>query len=102
MPFHYTFQVQFTKRSEVGKDSQQRLKRGWLRREGMDDGGAVDGGHRGEAFRQQINKINRTIKEGLQDETLLPFYAIAAVGKHGNKRHGLRIEKTKIVFGPIK
>lgn len=55
-----------------------------------------------EALRQQISKINRTIKEGLQDETLLPFYAIAAVGKHGSKRHGVRIGKTKIIFGQIR
>jgi CRISPR-associated protein (TIGR02584 family) len=55
-----------------------------------------------EALRQQISKINRTIKEGLQDETLLPFYAIAAVGKHGSKRHGVRIGKKKIVFGQIR
>jgi len=52
-----------------------------------------------EALRQQISKINRTIKEGLQDETILPFYAIAAVGKHGSKRHGVRIGKTKIFLG---
>jgi CRISPR-associated protein (TIGR02584 family) len=51
-----------------------------------------------EALRQQISKINRTIKEGLQNETLLPFYAIAAIGKHGNKRHGVRIGKTKIAL----
>ncbi|MBM4330699.1 MAG: hypothetical protein FJ117_05625 [Deltaproteobacteria bacterium] len=51
-----------------------------------------------EAFRQQISKINRTLKEGLQDETLLPFYMITAVGKYGNKRHGIRAEKRKIFF----
>jgi hypothetical protein len=56
----------------------------------------VDGGHRGEAFRQQINKINRTLKEGLEGETLLPFYMVAAVGKYGSKRHGVRIEKINI------
>lgn len=49
-----------------------------------------------EAFRQQISKINRTLKEGLQDETLLPFYVITSVGKYGNKRHGVRVEKRKI------
>lgn len=49
-------------------------------------------------LRQQISKINRTLREGLEDATLLPFYAVAAVGKHGSKRHGVRIEKHKIEF----
>jgi CRISPR-associated protein Csx14 len=49
-----------------------------------------------EAFRQQISKINRTLKEGLEDETLFPFYIITAVGKYGNKRHGVRVERRKI------
>ncbi len=49
-----------------------------------------------EAFRQQISKINRTLKEGLADETLWPFYTITAVGKYGGKRHGVRVEKKKI------
>jgi hypothetical protein len=52
-----------------------------------------------EAFRQQISKINRTLKEGLEDETLLPFYVITAVGKYGSKRHGVRVEKAKIAIG---
>lgn len=50
------------------------------------------------AFRQQISKINRTLREGLEDETLLPFYLVTAVGKYGGKRHGVRIEKSKILF----
>jgi hypothetical protein len=49
-----------------------------------------------EAFRQQISKINRTLKEGLEDETILPFYIVASVGKYGSKKHGVRIEKRKI------
>ncbi len=52
-----------------------------------------------EALRQQISKINRTLKEGLEEATLLSFYAVAAVGKHGSKRHGVRIEKGKIIIG---
>jgi CRISPR-associated protein (TIGR02584 family) len=51
-----------------------------------------------EAFRQQISKINRTLKEGLEDETLLPFYVVTAVGKYGSKRHGVRVEKSKIAL----
>lgn len=53
-----------------------------------------------EAFRQQISKINRTIKEGLNDETLFPFYKINAVGKYGSKRYGIRAEKGKIHMVP--
>ena len=52
-----------------------------------------------EAFRQQISKINRTLKEGLEDETLLPFYVVTAVGKYGSKRHGVRVERGKIKVG---
>lgn len=52
-----------------------------------------------ESLRQQISKINRTLKEGLEDETLLPFCAVAAVGKHGSKRHGVRADKRKIIIG---
>lgn len=51
-----------------------------------------------EALRQQISKINRTLKEELEDETLLPFYAVTAVGKYGSKRHGVKLEKRKIIF----
>ncbi|MGB9698116.1 MAG: CRISPR-associated ring nuclease Csm6 [Thermodesulfobacteriota bacterium] len=54
------------------------------------EGVAVD------AFRQQISKINRTLKEGLNNETLLPFYIITSIGKYGSKRHGVRVEKRKI------
>jgi len=49
-----------------------------------------------DAFRQQISKINRTLKEGLPDETLLPFYIVTSVGKYGSKRYGVRLEKRKI------
>jgi hypothetical protein len=55
-----------------------------------------DEGMEVEAFRQQISKINRTLKEGLEDETLLSFYMVTGVGKYGNRRHGVRVEKRKI------
>jgi hypothetical protein len=45
--------------------------------------------------RQQISKINRSLREGLGEETLLPFYQVTPMGKHGSKRHGVRIEKSK-------
>lgn len=53
-------------------------------------------GLRVEAFRQQISKINRTLKEGLPDETMLPFYTVTSMGKYGSKRYGVRLEKRKI------
>jgi len=52
-----------------------------------------------EALRQHRSKINQTIKEGLQDETLLPFYQITVSGKYGSKRYGVRVEKGKIRMG---
>jgi len=55
-----------------------------------------DQGFEIEALRQNVSKINRTLREGLDDETMFPIYAITAVGKHGSKRHGVRVEKGKI------
>jgi hypothetical protein len=52
-----------------------------------------------EALRQHRSKINQRLKEELGDETLLPFYMISAMGKHGSKRHGVRLEKGKIIIG---
>ncbi len=49
-----------------------------------------------ETLRQHRSKINRVIKEHLRDETLSTFYTIAAIGRHGNKRHGVKVEKGKI------
>jgi len=48
------------------------------------------------AIRQNISKINRTIKEQLKDETVLPYYTITAIKIYGGSRYGVRIEKTKI------
>jgi hypothetical protein len=48
----------------------------------------------------QIHEISRTIKENPEDETLLSLYIVtSAVGKYGSKRHGVRVEKRKIIFG---
>lgn len=47
-------------------------------------------------IRQNISKINRTIKEQLNDETLLPFYSITALKKYAGSRYGVRVEKEKI------
>ncbi len=50
-----------------------------------------------EVVRQNISKINRAIKEELEDEILLPFYIISSVKKYGSTRYGLRLEKEKII-----
>lgn len=47
-------------------------------------------------LRQNISKLNRTIREHLRDETIASFYTINSVGKHGSKRHGIRLEKMKM------
>ncbi len=49
-----------------------------------------------EIIRQNISKINRTIREQLQDETLLPYYCVTALKKYGSSRYGVRAEKGKI------
>ncbi len=61
----------------------------WAKRGGIDQ----------ETLRQNISKINRTLREQLEDETLLPFYIITPVGKHGGKRYGVKLEKGKIRIG---
>lgn len=47
-------------------------------------------------IRQNISKINRTLKEHLRDETLLPYYLITNLKKYGSSRYGVRVEKGKI------
>jgi len=54
------------------------------------------GGIDPDTLRQNISKINKTLRENLQDETLHPYFTITAVGKHGSKRYGVRVEKSKI------
>jgi CRISPR-associated protein Csx14 len=45
---------------------------------------------------QQISKINRTIKDELNDETLQQFYLITSKRKYGGSRYGILAEKGKI------
>jgi len=54
-----------------------------------------------EIIRQNISKINRTIREHLQDEMLLPYYCITALKKYGSSRYGIRAEKGKININPL-
>ncbi len=49
-----------------------------------------------EVLRGNISKINRTIKEQLHDETLLPYYQVATVKRYADSRYGVRVEKGKI------
>ncbi len=55
------------------------------------------GGVDQETIRQNISKINKTLQENLPDKTLHPLFTITAVGKHGSKRYGVRVEKGKII-----
>ena len=47
-------------------------------------------------LRQNISKINRRIKEHLNDEILSSFYTITPVGKYGGKKYGIKVDKKKI------
>ncbi len=47
-------------------------------------------------IRQNISKINRTIKEHIEDETLQPYYLITSIKKYAGSRYGVRVEKGKI------
>lgn len=49
-----------------------------------------------ETIRSNISKINRTIKEQLADEMLLPYYCVTTLKKYGSSRYGVRVEKGKI------
>jgi len=56
------------------------------------------GGIDSDTLRQNISKINTTLKEAIKDETLLPYFVISPIGKHGSKKYGVRVEKGKIVI----
>jgi len=47
-------------------------------------------------IRQNISKINNIIRRYIQDKTLISLYAITAIGKYGDKRYGVRLDKGKI------
>ncbi len=49
-------------------------------------------------LRQNISKINRRIKELLNNEAFSSFYTITPVGKYGGKKYGIKVEKRKIVI----
>jgi CRISPR-associated protein (TIGR02584 family) len=66
----------------------EEFRRHWDKKGGIDS----------DTLRQNISKINTTLKESLKEENLLPYFIISAVGKHGRKRYGVRVEKGKIVI----
>jgi len=51
-----------------------------------------------DSLRQQISKINKIIKEELNDETLYTFYKISCDRKYGGSRYGVRVEKGMIAL----
>lgn len=66
----------------------EEFRQHWERKGGVDS----------DTLRQNISKINKTLKESLKDETLLPYFIISPIGKHGSKRYGVRVEKGKIAI----
>ena len=54
------------------------------------------GGIPSEITRQNMSKIERELKDNLPDEALRSYYTISRVGKYGNTRYGLRVEKGRI------
>ena len=66
----------------------EEFRRHWEKKGGIDS----------DTLRQNISKINTTLKEAIEDEKLLPYFTISPVGKHGSKRYGVRVEKSKITI----
>src|SRR3990172_8205775 len=62
----------------------ENFKRTW--KDGMDTG----------KLRSDISKINKDIKEALNDDTLSTLYIITAVRKYAGTRYGVKVEKGKI------
>ncbi len=56
------------------------------------------GGIDQDTLRQNISKINNTLREHIEDKTLQSYYIITPIGKHGSKRYGIKIEKSKILI----
>lgn len=67
----------------------EEFRKHWEKKGGIDQ----------DTLRQNISKINSTLREVLKVE-LLPYFMISAVGKHGSKRYGIKAEKRKIVLEP--
>lgn len=50
-------------------------------------------------LRQNISKIKSALKDQLDDESMLPYYAISTARRYGNSKYGVRVEKGKIRVG---
>jgi len=44
-----------------------------------------------DVIRQNISKIKKTLKEGLNDETLLPHYTISTMKNYASRRYGVKV-----------
>ncbi len=51
-----------------------------------------------QAVRQLVSKINRTIREQVEDEMLFPYCLITNNRKYGSTKYGVRAEKRKIAL----
>lgn len=51
-----------------------------------------------DSLRQQISKINKALKDELQDETMLPFYQISCNRKYAGSRYGVKVDRAKIII----
>lgn len=49
-----------------------------------------------DVLRQVISKINRAIKEQLNDDVLFTYYSISTLKRYADSRYGVRVEKGKI------
>jgi len=49
-----------------------------------------------ETIRQNISKINRSIREQYDNSSLIPYYLITSLRRYGSSRYGITLEKSKI------
>lgn len=49
-----------------------------------------------ESILQYISKINRKIKQQLDDDDIYNNYAISSIGKYGDKLYGVKLDRSKI------
>ena len=49
-------------------------------------------------FRGNVSRLNRKIREALQNESLYKYYEIYSEGKRFNKRYGINLQKEKIII----
>jgi len=52
--------------------------------------------HFSDMLRQNMSKINKTIRNNISDPALQPYYTITRIKAYGNTRYGIRVDKRKI------